>query len=163
MEGLSLLFVGLHNMILGFAMVLVTTLQLNIPTIIAILVCSLLSVAGYTLVLESVREAKNSSQNKDSSDFDLYSKANKKALSNSLILVIALAVIAVACLFSQMYFVKLFAFALIACLFVSVYSAHAVGTTLGAALSNIATVSSKQKLSKNVETKPEPKKTTKKK
>ena len=159
MEGLSLMVVGLHNMIISFAIILTTTLQINIPTVVAILVCSLVALCVYAFILERARETKNSSLSKDMSDFEIFEKANKNSLTNIVIFSIAIAVLAVACAFSQMHYIRLFAISLVLCGLVAVYSTNAIGSLLGATLANIKTTADKQSLSKNVESKPEQKKT----
>lgn len=153
MEGLSLMFVGLHNMIISLAALLVTTLQLNVPTIVALLVCTVSALVIYTLILENVYESKKLSQNKDLSDNELFGSANKKSLNNVVIVMIALALIAIASLFSGMYYIKLFALSLVVCMIISVYSTNLVGVVLGATLAHVKTTAEKEHLSKNVEQK----------
>ena len=158
MEGLSLMFVGLHNAIISFAILIITTLQINIPTIVAVLACTLVSLGIFAYILERNRELKNSSQGKEMTDYEIYSLSSKKSFANVVIFAIAAVVFAISCVFSSMHFIRLFAISLVACTLVAVYSSNAIGVELGAMLSNIATTSEKQSLSKNVETKKSTKK-----
>ena len=158
MEGLSLMFVGLHNAIISFAILIITTLQINIPTIVAVLACTLVSLGIFAYILERNRELKNSSQGKEMTDYEIYRLSSKKSFANVVIFAIAAVVFAISCVFSSMHFIRLFAISLVACTLVAVYSSNAIGVELGAMLSNIATTSEKQSLSKNVETKKSTKK-----
>lgn len=152
MGGLSLLFTALHTMIISFALVLITRLQINIPTIVAILVACVFSLVIYTLILERVREGKLK-HHSDKSDAELFVDANKKSLTSTIIISIALAVFAIASMFSSIAYIRLFSLALIECVMVAVYSANLVGVELGSQLYTVKTDVDKQKLSKNVETK----------
>lgn len=152
MNGLATLFTALHSMIISFALVLITRLQINIPTVIAVLVSCLFTLIIYTFILESVRDNKVK-HNNELTDAQMFKIANKKALPTTIIIASALLVFAIASFFNPMSYIKLFAFALIECIAVSVYSANCVGFELGSSLSTIKTEIDKQKLSKNVEPK----------
>ena len=152
MNGLSMLFTALHTMIISFALILITRLELNIPTCIAILITNILSVVIYSLILDSVREMSLLKQNKDMSNREIYTVSSKKTLSTVIILCSVLVIFALASLFSPITSIQLFSLALVECALVAVYSANFVGVELGMYLADIKSIREKQKLSKNVTT-----------
>ena len=152
MGGLSILFTALHTMIINFALILITGLQINIPTIVSIVITSIFSLVIFALILEKVREGKNKHHN-EKTDKELFADANKKSLTSTIIIASALVVFAIVSLFSSLAYIRLFALALIVCTMVAVYSANLISVELASLLYTIKTDVDKQKLSKNVETK----------
>lgn len=152
MNGLTTLFVSLHSMILSFALILITRLQINIPTVIAVLVSTLFTLAILAIILENVRENKVKHTN-ELTYKEMFAIANKKSIPSMVIFTSAIVIFAIASLFNPAIYIKLFALALIECVVVSIYSANFVGYELGAILSTVSAEKVKQKLSKNVEPK----------
>ena len=149
MNGLASLFNSLLTMILSFALVLITRLELNIPTCIGILITSVLSLAMFTVVLEKVRELSLSKQNKDMTNEEIYNVSTKKTISSTIIVGIMLIVFGIACFFSPVTHIQLFSIAIFECLIVAVFSYMFVSSKLGAYLADIKSIRDKQKLSKN--------------
>ena len=158
MNGLASLFNALHTMIISFALILISRLELNIPTCVGILVVNMLSIILYTLSLEKVRETSLLKQNKDLTNREIYKDANKKTFSSFVIVSAALFVFAVASFLSPVAAIQLFSLALVEGLLVCFYSYSLVSFELGSYLADVKSIRDKQRLSKNVETKAQSKK-----
>lgn len=148
MNGLAILFGAIHNMIVSFAVILLSRIQLSISACVSVFVLSVVFAGMFALVLEHSREAMLSKAHKDETTHQIYQNSFKKVLLPALIILGATVVFALSSLFVATNTIKLFAVSAIICALVAFYSLH-VSSLMGGYLAEIKRVRDKQKLSKN--------------
>jgi len=148
MEGLGMLFGAIHNMIISFAAIVLTRIELTVSTCAAIAVVSILFVAIFASILERAREKLLMKQNKDMSTREIYLDCHKKSLFVTTIVLSGIVVFAIASLFVPSTIIKLFALSSIVCAIVAFYSTI-VSTYLTGYLAEAKSIRTREKLSKN--------------
>lgn len=152
MNGLSILFAGLHNLILSLAVILLTRVELTISSCVAVFVASIMSMFIFCYIQEKAREGMLSRQNKELSNREIFMGAIKSSLVVICIISAMLFIFSISSLFIAANFIKLFGVALLECIIVALYSVL-ISTELASYLSDVQSIRDKQKLSKNVTTK----------
>ena len=147
MEGLGIMFGAIHNMIISFACLVLTRIELSISTCASIAILSICFVGLFVLVLERARETLISKTNNTLEVMNVYSNALK---SNIFIPVVLLAILlfSVATLFVNSNAIVLFALSAIVCVVVAFYSLL-VTTALTGYLSEAKAIRDRENLSKN--------------
>ena len=148
MNGLTLLFGTIHNMIITFAVILLSRIQLSVSACVSVFVLSVVFAGLAALLLDNAKELTSSKLNKDETTHVLYAQAFRHILLPVIIILASILVFAVATLFVGTSTIMMFAVASVISVITCFYSLH-VSSLMGGYLAEVKQLKDKQKLSKN--------------
>ena len=148
MNGLALLFHALVSLILSFAMIFITRVQLNVSSCCGILVSVVAGLVLFTAIIEKVREATKSSLNKNVTSREMYVAALKDTIFATAIIFGGITLFSLFMLFISASYIVFFALSTVISALATVF-ALVLSTELAAKLYDISIEQTKQKLSKN--------------
>ncbi len=146
-EGLTIIFGTLHTMIMSFAVLLVTRLQLTVSTVSAMFVLSVVFAGLYAAILERARETLNAKTNSLTAN-EAYTGAFNKLLVVILTVLVPVIILGVSSIFVASNMILMFAISSILFAIVTFYSLF-VTTKLAGYLANVKITKQRHSLSKN--------------